>query len=368
MSLFTKMRRAKLIGLILGIAVAAGTGVFFLVGFLTYGTIQSSGSRYYAPLIARSPEPILIRTDIGNINVKYNTSAMQQVMKVDYDITMSGIYMIGKSISSFFLLEWDNVTSQPTEKTSFVLSIKPGVILDPTNWFSLKRITIDVTLRTDIIYQIEEYATTGNINNEIPTGVNIYDLTLETTTGNSVTTLEEASIGSILADATTGGLSIYGKKSNFSSINAESTTGLLRLNFSNCFLNGDITGEATTGRLTFNSYNARCSSAVSWDLTTTTGNLYSDIFQYVDMGSNIDGIWTTTTGNIYLDYIDGLPTIGATFSGSTTTGNFNPIDSGGFDTPTFTTFRTLDYLTANYTFDLDLHTTTGNININGQSS
>ncbi len=361
------MRRFRLIGLILTIAVAAGTGIFFLVGFLTYGTIQSSGSHTYAPLIARSPEPILIRTDIGNINVRYNTSATQYVMKVDYDISMSGTYMIGKSISSFFLIEWDNITSQPTEKTSFLLSIKPGVNLDPSNWFSIKRITINVTLRTDIIYQIEEYATTGNIVNDIPTGVNIEDLTLETTTGNSITTLEEASIGSILADATTGGLSIYGKKSNFTSITAEATTGNLRLNFSNCFLNGDITAEVTTGWLTFNSYNARCSSVVSWDLTTTTGNLNSNIIQYVDMGGNVDGIWVVTTGNINLDYIDGLSTVGATFTASTSTGSFNPVSSGGFDTPTFDNFRTSDYSTANYTFNLDLTSTTGNININGQS-
>ncbi|MFX1569603.1 MAG: hypothetical protein ACFFCV_14680 [Promethearchaeota archaeon] len=361
-------RSHKIIGIIIAIIVASGVGIFFLVGFLTYGTIESSGSRVYAPLITRSPEPIYIRTDIGDINVRYNTSAMQNVMKVDYDIKISGTYMIGKSISSFFLLEWDNITSQPTEKTSFTLSTKPGVNLDPTNWFAIKRIEINVTLRTDIIYQIEEYATTGNIGNEIPKDVNIYDLTIETTTGNSVTRLEEASVGSFRVDATTGGLSIYGKKSNFTSITAEATTGNLRLNFSNCFLNGDITAEVTTGGLTFNSYNTRCSSAVSWDLTTTTGVLNSDIIQYVDMGANVDGIWDVTTGNINLDYIDGLSTVGASFTASTTTGSFNPINSGGFDTPTFDNFRTTDFSTANYTFVFSLTTTTGNINVDGQSS
>jgi hypothetical protein len=362
------MARGKLIGIILGILVASGIGIFFLVGFLTAGTIESSGSLYYTPVIPRSSEPILIRTDIGNINLKYNTSTTEYVMEVDYEIKMSGTFLSGKSISSFFLLEWDNITSQATDKVSFVLSLRPGVNLDPANWFSFKRITINVTLRTDIIYKIEEYATTGNIVNDIPKDVNIEDLTLETTTGNSNTKLEEATIGSILADATTGGLSIYGKKSNFTSITAQATTGNLRLNFSNCVINGDIMGEVTTGGLTFNSYNTKCGSAVSWDLTTTTGNLNSNIIQYVDMGGNVDGIWIVTTGNINLNYIDGLSTVGASFTASVTTGSFNPTDSGGFDTPTFNNFRTLDFSTANYTYTLSLTTTTGNINIDGQSS
>jgi len=362
------MRKGKIIGIILAVIIATGIGIFFLIGFLTYGTIQTSGSRYYEPVLIRSPEPILIRTDIGNINVGYNTSTTQNVVKVDYSIRMGGAYMIGKAISDFFLIEWDNITSGETDKISFVLRTKPGVSLNPTNWFSVKRIQINVTLRTDIIYSIEEYATTGNIVNEIPNNVNVQDLTLETTTGNSLTNVDQASLGGFRAEATTGGLSLYAKKSNFTSITTETTTGNLRLNFTSCLINGDIDAQVTTGGLTFNSYNTRTISNVNWDLDTTTGNINCDIIQNVEMGGNIVGSWTVTTGNINIDYIDSLSTVGASFSGTVGTGSFNPSDSGGFEVLGSTLFRSNDFVSANYTFIFDFATTTGNINIDGKSS
>ncbi|NVM37829.1 MAG: hypothetical protein HWN81_19715 [Candidatus Lokiarchaeota archaeon] len=362
------MGRGKIIGIILAVIIATGTGLFFLIGFLTYGTLQTSGSRSYAPVSTRSPEPIVIRTDIGNINVRYNTSATQFAAKVDYNIRMGGAYMIGKSISDFFLIEWDNVTSDITDKTSFILRRKPGVSLDPTNWFSVKRIEINVTLRTDIIYSIEEYATTGNVVNDIPSNVTVNSLTIETTTGNSLTKLDEVSLGSFIADATTGGLSVYAKNSNLTDIIADATTGNLKLNFSNCLINGDIDAKVTTGGLTFNSYNTRSLSNVNWDLDTTTGNINCDIIQYVEMGGNVVGDWTVTTGNINIDYIDGLSTVGASFSGTVDTGSINPTNSGGFEVLGTTLFRSLDLSSANYTFIFNLHTTTGNINIDGQSS
>jgi len=91
-------------------------------------------------------------------------------------------------------------------------------------------------------------------------------------------------------------------------------------------------------------------------------------FQKVELGGKIQGNWEVTTGNINIDYLDTLSTVGASFSGTITTGNFNPTNSGGFEVIGTTAFRSLDYGSANYTYILDLTTTTGNINIDGQSS
>ncbi|MFX1371795.1 MAG: hypothetical protein ACFFCE_08035 [Promethearchaeota archaeon] len=363
------MRRGKIIGIIIAVLVATGTGLFFLIGFLTYGTIFSSGSQFYTPGLIRSPEPILIRTDIGKINVRYNTSETENVVKVDYNIRMSGTYMIGKSITDFFVIEWDNITYVASDKTTFVLRTKPGVSLDPTNWFSIKQIEINVTLRTDLIYSIEEYATTGKMVNDIPNEVTIDGLYLETTTGNSLINLDQASVRSFRIEATTGEISVYAKKSNFTSgIIATATTGNLRLNFSSCLINGDIDAEITTGTLVFNSYNFRCLANVDWDLETTTGSINCDIIQNVEMGGNVDCEGVVSTGNINIDYIDTSSIIGATFLGTTTTGQFNPTNSGGFENVGLTQFSSLDWSSANYTFLFDLTTTTGNINIDGQSN
>jgi len=361
------MARGKLIAIVLAIIIVGGIGTFFLIGFLTQGTIESSGTRYYEPTTASDPEPVVIRTDVGNIDIKYNTSATPFFVKVDYDVKVRGTYMIGKSFSDFFTIEWDNLTSDA--ETKFYLRTKRDLWIDPSTWFSIKRIEIDITLRTDITYAIEVYATTGNVETTIPKNSDVESLYIETTTGNSITTLEELSIGSFQVEATTGNPSIYAKKVNLTSgIIADATTGNLRLNLSNCLLGGDITVEVTTGNLHFNSYNTRTTGDLTWDLEATTGSIHCDIIQKVELGGDIQGIWEVTTGNINIDYLDTLSTVGATFSGTITTGNFNPTDSGGFEVIGTTEFRSDDYGSANYTYTLDLKTTTGNIYIDGQSS
>ncbi|MFX1573337.1 MAG: hypothetical protein ACFFB0_11360 [Promethearchaeota archaeon] len=361
------MGKGKVIGIVLAVIIVGALGTFFLIGFLTQGTIESSGTRYYQPTTASDPEPIVIRTDVGNIDINYNTSATPYLAKIDYEVKVKGTYMIEKSFSDFFTIEWHNLTSD--DKTVFYLRTKRDLWIDPSTWFSVKQIEIEVTLRSDIKYALEIYATTGNVVTTIPKNSDVDSLYIETTTGNSITSLEELSIGNFQVEATTGNPSIYAKKVNLTSgIIAEATTGNLRLNLSSCLLGGKIDGEVTTGNLYFNSYNTRITGDSTWDLTTTTGSIHCSIIQNVDLGGNIQGNWEVTTGNINIDYIDNLSTVGASFSGTMTTGSFKPSNSGGFEVIGTTAFRSLDYSSANYTYTLDLETTTGNINIDGKSS
>jgi len=361
------MGRGKLIGIVLAIIIVGAFGTFFLIGFLTQGTIETSGSRYYEPSAASDPEPVVIRTDVGNIDIKYNTSATPFFMKVDFYVKVSGTYMIGKSFSDFFTINWDNSTTD--DKTIFYLKTRPDIWIDPSTWFSIKRIEIDVTLRTDIKYAIEVYATTGDIETTIPENSDLDSLYIETTTGNSITTLKQLSVGDFRIKTTTGNPSIYTRKVNLTSgIIADATTGNMRINLTNCLFGGGINAEVTTGNLHFNSYNTKVTGDLTWDLTTTTGSIYCDIVQKVELGGNIQGDWEVTTGNINIDYLDSLSTVGASFSGTMTTGNFNPTDSGGFEVIGTTAFRSDDYSSATYSYTFDLETITGNINIDGQSS
>jgi len=361
------MARGKLIGIVLAIIIVGAIGTFFLIGFLTQGTIEASGSLYYEPSIASDPEPIIIRTDVGDINIKYNNSITPFYAKVDYDIKFKGTYMIGKTISDFFNIEWHNLTSD--DKTEFNLETIIHFWRDPSLWLSRKWVKVNLTLRTDITYEIEVYATTGDVETTIPKNSDVDSLYIETTTGNSITTLEELSIGSFRVKTTTGNPSIYAKKVNLTSgIIADATTGNLRLNLSNCLLGGDINAEVTTGNLHFNSYNTRTTGDLTWDLDATTGDIHCDIIQKVELGGDIQGDWEVTTGHINIDYLDTLSTVGASFSGTVDTGSFNPTNSGGFEDLGTTLFRSLDFLSVNYTFIFNLDTTTGNINIDGQSS
>jgi len=364
------MGKGKIIGIILAIIVVAGIGTFFLFGFMTYGKIEDSGTKYYTPASIREIEPVVIRTDVGNIDIQYNTSSTPFLVKIEYEIKVSTSYMVGKTISDFFELEWDNSTLEETDKTRFILRTTPDRWIDPSKWFSVERIEIDVTLRTDIVYDIEVYATTGNAEATFPENVRVDGLYLETTTGNSRVNVNKASIGDLRVLATTGSASIYAKNSNLTSgiARAETTTGNLRLNFTNSLVNGDIDAEVTTGNLVFKSFNSKWLSNVNWDLTTTTGNIDCDIYQYVEVSGNVVADWEVTTGNINIDYKDSLSIVGASFSGSTTTGDIDFNNSGGFEVLGGSLFRSLDFVSANYTFVFDLETTTGNINVDGQSA
>ncbi|MFX1311700.1 MAG: hypothetical protein ACFFHD_03670 [Promethearchaeota archaeon] len=360
------MARGKLIAIVLAIIIVGAFGTFFLIGFLTRGTIEESGSRYYESSVASDPEPVVIRTDVGNIDIKYNTTSTPFFIEIDYDVKVSGTYMIGKSFSDFFHLEWHNSTSD--DKTIFYLRTKPGIWIDPSAWFSIKRIQIDVTLRTDISYAIEAYATTGDIETTIPKNVDVEFLYIETTTGNSITTLEELTMRSLRIETKTGNPSIYAKKVNLTSgVIVNAITGNIRLNLTNCLLGGNINAKTETGNLQFNSYNTIIISDLMWYLDATTGNIQCSIVQKVELGGNIHGEWTVGTGNINIDYVDTLSTVGASFSGNIITGEFSPTNSGGFEVLGTTAFQSDDYSTANYTYHLNLAIDTGNINIDGQS-
>ncbi|TFF87455.1 MAG: hypothetical protein EU550_03220 [Promethearchaeota archaeon] len=73
----------------------------------------------------------------------------------------------------------------------------------------------------------------------------------------------------------------------------------------------------------------------------------------------------TTTGNIGFTYIDYSTQVGAIFSASVTTGNFNSINNGGFAAGN--PFQSTDYNSANYTYTINLSVTTGNIDVAGNS-
>ena len=361
------MNRKSIILLIIAGLLVSGGVVFGVVVVATWGEYNYSNTYYYDPGVPSSWEKVSFSSDVGSININYNTTPTDYAVKLDLDIKVSGGFVAGKSFSSFFKpIIWTNVSGS---LITFSLENKP------TTWSIfpiLQNIIIDVILRTDVDYDIVASSLTGSIDLDIPDNMNLNSTMLGATTGSIIVNAKEnvTFSGNFQVSAITGSVAVYAQKVNFSQgITAASTTGSLTLNFTNSIMGDDMSGTLTTGSITLSSYNMLYSQNSILDLKTITGSINVDIFQYVDMGANITGSMNTTTGSIDVDYVDNQPSVGASFFGEWTTGSYTRASSGGgFSSTSFNPFYSLDHSTATSTYTLNLKTTTGGIDVNGTSS
>ncbi|MFX1455279.1 MAG: hypothetical protein ACFFDB_07865 [Promethearchaeota archaeon] len=360
------MRRRNIILLIVAGLLVSGGVAFGIVVVATWGSYSFSNSYYYDPGIPASWEKVSFTSDIGRINIRYNTTPTDYVVQLDLDIKISGGGVAGKNFSDFFKpIVWLN---ESVPVITFQLENKAIA------WFLIPvfyNITIDVTLRTDVNYDVVGSSITGSINFNIPDNMVLNNTILSTTTGSvAINANENVTFnGNMLATTTTGSVAIYAEGVNFShGITTSSTTGSLTLNFTNCIIGDDMRGLVTTGSITIRSYNMIYSQDCVWDFDTTTGGIKATIHQYVEMGANITGSMVTTTGGVEVDYIDTLSSVGASFFGASSTGSYSRSSGGGFSATNFNPFYSLDYATANNTYTLSLTTTTGGIDVDGTSA
>jgi len=141
-----------LFGIIGGLAVG-GLSSFYIMGFLNYAVIEESYSFYYKPAIRAEPEKIRIITDGRTLNILHNTSSVPYCMKADVNLKAEGIYMRNSDYDYFFI-EWLNFSSEPfTELLALSAGKTLGGFYHPT-WTAKYDININVTLRTDISYDL----------------------------------------------------------------------------------------------------------------------------------------------------------------------------------------------------------------------
>ena len=172
------MRKGLKIGLLLlSIIIVGGGAIFGIIIAATWDEFNDFYTFYYKPETPNPIEAIKVNADIGKINIKYNSTPTDYYAKIDVDISLKGAFMKGKSFSDFFKpIVWIN---ESTTIVEFSLETKEFFWL-----FGISRIKINVTLRTDIIYDINAITTTGSINAFFPNNANLNNLVLKTTTGS----------------------------------------------------------------------------------------------------------------------------------------------------------------------------------------
>lgn len=351
--------------MIVASCIVLGGTSFGIVIATTWGEYEYADSYHYAPSNVSLIEKLNIISDIGQVNIKYNATPTNLVAQVDLDIKIVGGFVEEKTFSDFFHpIEWTN--------SSNIVTFKLDAKTNPVFIFGLShRITIDLTLRTDVIYDVNTYCGTGGINMNVPENIVINNTSLSTSTGSVAlysaknTTFQ----GSLGVSTSTGKVSVFAKHTNFShGINADSSTGSLILNFSQCILGGDLIGTVSTGSVSLKSYNMIYMKDSIWYIHTSTGSVNIQIRQYIEMNASITGTIGSSTGSIDLLYDDSLSTIGAEFSCSVSTGSisYNPLGIGGLN-KVGGLISTMDYNSATNKYTFGVSTSTGSIDILGQS-
>ncbi len=376
----------KIALLIISIIIVGGGVTFGLVMATTWGKFEDSYNFSYKPDTPSPVKSIKVNTDIGNINIKYNSTPMDHYADLDVDILVRGPLVKGKSFSDIFKpIVWIN---ESTSVITFSLETKE------LSWifFSItSKVIINVTLRTDVVFDINADATTGDIDINVPENISVDTLDLEVTTGSidfnannneitnnlkvKVTTgnievnLDNSIIGTdISLEATTGSIDFFAKNTTITTdFKAIATTGYVNLNFTSCKIGGNIRGKTDTGKITMKTYKMIYIQSSNWDIDATTGNVIIQIYQHSEMLNNVTGTVDVTTGNIRIDFEDTSPMVGSFYTANTDTGNIDYHDLGNF-LELLGGFGSLDYITtSNYIYSLDLSATTGNIDIYGKS-
>jgi len=362
------MRNYKKAIIIIAVLLVGGGIRFIITGFVTAGSIEDSFNFTYEPISPDPIEDLTFHIGIGKILFKYNTTPTTSYAKINVDIEITGLYMEGKTYENFFHPSsewWDNTTA------TFNLLTLPDVWFDPSHWFKSYNITVAITLRTDVVYDVTALASVGSIEMQVSDGVILNGTSLTSSTGSiKFDTLgNNKFLEKVRLESSTGSIESYAATTNFThGFQALASTGSLTLNYTNCLMGEDLEGTVSTGSVTFKSYNMVYAKDINLNLETSTGSINADLYQYITMGANVTGSWETSTGSVNVVYRDNLVNTDVRFIGSTSTGLINYTPHATMEiTGLGSIYSTLNYGDATYRYLFSLDTSTGSVNANAQS-
>jgi hypothetical protein len=395
-------------GVFIAIILASVIGGYFIVGGISWGEIKESHSYSYSA-IASGTENVTLDIETASVNIRYNSTNMDELIQIDVEYHVEGMYLKNKTLTDVFQILWDD-TESPA-----ILQIKRvwnsfwmfGAFFDYSS--------MNVTLRTDVKYSIDAYVVTGNIDFETADNVVIADLNLRSATGivnvetgNNVVFENEVSLvsstgivrfllgnncklisslriststGSILLDSdydcefmdkveltsSTGNVVVRSEQSNFSSyIYASVSTGNVDVNVTSGVFGGNFYFSTSTGNVITSLYNPKyLTNNVNWWMNSSTGNIIYSINQIEESAGNIIAVAETSTGNIVVGYNDIQSSVGAQFT-RIDSFDYSCISNGGFS-KMGNLFQSNDYATATNRYNLSMETGTGNIVVTAKS-
>ncbi len=241
--------------------------VFLSNTLSTYDIINESLHFEFTPDTPFSIEKIFLNVDVGIIEIRYIDPPVDYHVKIDVNIEMSGANLAGRNHSHYFDIDWQTSGSS----ANFTMKLLSDDWFDLSMW-SMKNVSIVVTLRKDIVFDIIAKVNKGDLELTVPWGVSINDLVLNVTEGDII------------------------------------------YDFDHCGIEGNITCINSRGDIRLNATNVKYTRNSVWTLITELGNIEIDIVQYIDLGANVTGkILISTKGDLHFFYKDNKPSVGAIF-------------------------------------------------------
>ncbi|MHA2006131.1 MAG: hypothetical protein ACXABO_01570 [Promethearchaeota archaeon] len=235
--------------------------------FSKYGLIDESLNYEFDLTDSSSIKRLNLNVEMGNIQIKYVNPPVDYVVNIEVNLEIRGILNKHISYLDYFTFTDEIVDSQ----INFIIKFKPNInILKVLSL--LRKVEILVFLRADVIFDINVFLGTGNLDLTVPFGVIINNLDINITTGNSL------------------------------------------FRFNHCTVNGNISGIVNLGEIELNTYNVDYSRNIFWTLITNRGEITVDIThlnQSVVMSANVTGTVETNVGDITLNYEDNTNDISA---------------------------------------------------------
>jgi len=139
------------------ILIGGGMGSFLIIGFLNYAVTEESYSFYYKPAISVEPEIfrlLILSDDPREVIINYNTSSVPYYIKADVNLKAEGIYMRDSDYNFFDVYWYNDSIGSITELNVYTAPYILGLFYHPT-WTVKYKIAVNLTLRTDILYDLQ---------------------------------------------------------------------------------------------------------------------------------------------------------------------------------------------------------------------
>jgi hypothetical protein len=258
----------KSTGVIFLVLIWASLTIIVPIQLLSYQSalftnINTSLSFTFAPSSPSPIEKLYINADVGDVEVRYINPSVDYCVSIDVNIVINGV-KIGKSYEDFLNVTWNNSSSL----ANLTVQIISNDWFNPLLW-SFKDVSIVVTLRKDIVFDVITNLAEGNFEIEVPWAVSIGELTTNVSKGNILYNFESSSI------------------------------------------QGNITCNINEGDLLIKSFDVEYAHNNRWDINIGKGNIKLEIYQYRDMLANITGIVKVNDGDVFILYEDDSVDVGA---------------------------------------------------------
>ncbi|KKM14325.1 hypothetical protein LCGC14_1707270 [marine sediment metagenome] len=254
--------------LFLGISLIVGIPIFTLsIQLSTYDVIDVSDDSYmYTTSNSSEIQELNINSDVGDIRLHYVDARVKHAVVIEVNFMMVGSNLAGKTPSEYFSIDWQNSSSP----LNFTLELKSESLLDYSSLL-VKDFSIIVSIREDLIFDMNIKVKEGDVEIVIPWGVSINDLLVNVTKGD------------------------------------------IFYDFEFCTIQGNIIGFVDEGNIDFRTYDAKYTQNSNWNFTLDTGDLTINISQNRDLGVNLTGTAKINKGNVLFLYEDNSPNIGMRF-------------------------------------------------------